>query len=37
LYSVGVQQRSTSLDAFRGLTMAGMVIVNNPGTWDAMY
>jgi predicted acyltransferase len=37
LYSVAVQQRLTSLDAFRGLTMAGMVIVNNPGTWDAMY
>jgi predicted acyltransferase len=32
-----VQQRLTSLDVFRGLTMAGMVIVNNPGTWDAMY
>jgi predicted acyltransferase len=32
-----VQQRLSSLDAFRGLTMAGMVIVNNPGTWDAIY
>jgi len=29
--------RLASLDVFRGLTMAGMVIVNNPGTWDAMY
>jgi predicted acyltransferase len=37
LYSVGVRQRLSSLDAFRGLTMAGMVVVNNPGTWDAMY
>ena len=25
------------LDAFRGLTMAGMVLVNNPGTWDAVH
>jgi predicted acyltransferase len=29
--------RLSSVDAFRGLTMAGMVIVNNPGTWDAIY
>jgi predicted acyltransferase len=29
--------RLASLDVFRGLTMAGMVIVNNPGTWDAMH
>jgi predicted acyltransferase len=29
--------RSTALDTFRGLTMAGMVVVNNPGTWSAMY
>lgn len=26
-----------SLDAFRGLTIAGMILVNNPGTWDAVY
>jgi predicted acyltransferase len=26
-----------SLDAFRGLTMAGMVLVNNPGTWAAVH
>ncbi len=25
------------VDAFRGLTMAGMVIVNNPGDWNAVY
>ena len=30
-------ERLSSVDAFRGLTMAGMVIVNNPGTWDAIY
>ena len=29
--------RLVSLDVFRGITMAGMTIVNNPGTWDAMY
>jgi predicted acyltransferase len=34
---VAVQGRLRSIDAFRGLTMAGMVIVNNPGTWDAIY
>jgi predicted acyltransferase len=25
-----------SLDAFRGLTIAGMILVNNPGSWDAV-
>jgi predicted acyltransferase len=29
--------RLRSVDAFRGLTMAGMVIVNNPGDWNAVY
>jgi predicted acyltransferase len=29
--------RLVSLDAFRGLTMAAMVLVNNPGTWRAIY
>jgi len=29
--------RLMSLDAFRGLTMAGMVIVNNPGDWSHVY
>ena len=29
--------RLRSLDVFRGLTMAGMVIVNNPGDWNAVY
>lgn len=31
------QERLVSLDAFRGLTIAGMVLVNNPGTWSAIY
>lgn len=29
--------RLLSLDAFRGITIAGMVLVNNPGSWDAIY
>src|SRR2546423_3420677 len=29
--------RLRSLDAFRGLTIAAMVLVNNPGTWMAVY
>ena len=31
------RQRLLSLDVFRGLTMAGMVIVNNPGDWGTVY
>ena len=30
-------QRLVSLDVFRGITIAGMVLVNNPGTWSAIY
>jgi predicted acyltransferase len=30
-------QRLQSLDVFRGLTMAAMVIVNNPGDWGNVY
>lgn len=29
--------RLLSLDVFRGMTVAGMVLVNNPGTWSAVY
>ena len=30
-------QRLPSLDFFRGATVIAMIIVNNPGTWDAVY
>jgi len=29
--------RLDSLDAFRGLTIAGMILVNNPGSWSHIY
>jgi predicted acyltransferase len=29
--------RLHSLDAFRGLTIAGMILVNNPGSWSHVY
>ena len=31
------RERLTALDVFRGLTIAGMLLVNNPGTWSAIY
>jgi predicted acyltransferase len=31
------QQRLASLDAFRGMTIAAMVLVNNPGDWSHLY
>jgi predicted acyltransferase len=30
-------QRLLSLDVFRGLTIAAMLLVNNPGTWSHVY
>lgn len=30
-------ERLLALDVFRGLTVAGMLLVNNPGTWSAIY
>ena len=29
--------RLESLDAFRGITIAGMILVNNPGSWSYVY
>jgi predicted acyltransferase len=29
--------RLLSLDVFRGMTIAGMLLVNNPGSWGAIY
>jgi len=31
------QERLISLDVFRGITIAGMTLVNNPGTWSTIY
>ena len=30
-------RRLISLDIFRGMTIAGMILVNNAGNWDAVY
>lgn len=30
-------ERLVSLDIFRGITIAGMLLVNDPGTWSAIY
>jgi predicted acyltransferase len=32
-----MRERLSALDAFRGMTIAGMLLVNNPGTWSAIY
>jgi predicted acyltransferase len=31
------RERLVSLDAFRGLTIAGMILVNNPGDWSTAF
>jgi predicted acyltransferase len=31
------RERLISLDVFRGMTVAGMLLVNQPGTWSAIY
>jgi predicted acyltransferase len=35
--SVPPKDRLLSLDVFRGVTIAGMVLVNNPGSWSYVY
>ncbi len=32
-----MQNRLLSLDVFRGITVAAMILVNNPGDWDHVY
>jgi len=32
-----VRERLLSLDVFRGLTVAGMLLVNDPGSWSSIY
>ncbi|MGH7601397.1 MAG: acyltransferase family protein [bacterium] len=34
---VSPKDRLLSLDVFRGVTIAGMVLVNNPGSWSHVY
>ena len=29
--------RLTALDVFRGIAIAGMILVNNPGSWESVY
>src|SRR5689334_6448630 len=31
------RERLLALDVFRGMTVAGMLLVNDPGTWSAIY
>lgn len=31
------KNRILSLDVFRGITIIGMILVNNPGTWSSIY
>jgi predicted acyltransferase len=35
--AVPLRERLVSLDVFRGITIAGMLLVNNPGTWSAIF
>jgi predicted acyltransferase len=34
---VPASERLMALDVFRGITIAGMLLVNNPGSWGAIY
>ncbi len=35
--SPATRERLVSLDVFRGITIASMLLVNNPGTWSAIF
>src|SRR4051812_43646528 len=35
--ALNTRERLLSLDVFRGLTIAGMLLVNDPGSWGAIY
>jgi predicted acyltransferase len=35
--AAGAAGRMASLDVFRGITIAGMILVNNPGSWGAIH
>ena len=37
VFAANPSGRLVSLDVFRGLTIAAMVLVNNPGTWASIY
>ena len=37
LQTIASGKRLVSLDVFRGATIAAMILVNNPGTWGAIY
>ena len=37
LTAAPVKKRLLSLDVLRGITIAGMILVNNPGTWSQIY
>ena len=32
-----IGQRIVAVDVFRGLTIVGMILVNNPGSWARIY
>jgi len=32
-----MKERLVSLDAFRGITIIGMIIVNTPGSWSYVF
>ena len=35
--SITTKNRYVALDVLRGMTIAGMILVNNPGTWSKIY